>query len=55
MKATHLQVEYLTEPLGLGNARPRFYWRAEDGVTQTAYQIVCTRDGQHRREGHEVF
>ena len=46
MKATHLQVEYLTEPLGLGNAKPRFYWHAEGGITQTVYQIICTRAGK---------
>ena len=46
MKATHLQVEYLTEPLGLGNPKPRFYWICEGGVTQTAYRIVCTRAGK---------
>jgi len=44
MRATHLQVEYLTEPLGLGNPKPRFYWNCEGGVTQTAYQIVCKRN-----------
>ena len=46
MKATHLQVETLTEPLGLGNAKPRFYWNCEGGVSQTAYRIVCTRDSK---------
>ncbi len=46
MKATHLQVEYLTEPLGLGNPKPRFYWNCENGVTQSAYQIICTRAGK---------
>ena len=46
MKATHLQVEYLTEPLGLGNPKPRFYWNCEGGMTQTAYQIICTRAGK---------
>ena len=46
MRATHLQVEYLTEPLGLGNPKPRFYWNCEGGVTQTAYQIICTRAGK---------
>ena len=46
MKATHLQVEYLTAPLGLGNPIPSFYWHAEGGVTQTAYQLVCTRAGK---------
>lgn len=46
MRATHLQVEYLTEPLGLGNPKPRFYWNCEGGMTQTAYQIICTRAGK---------
>lgn len=46
MKAVHLQVEYLTEPLGLGNREPRFYWNCKDGVSQTAYQIICTRAGK---------
>ena len=43
MKATHLQVEYLTAPLGLGNAKPRFFWHCAGGVTQTAYQLVVRR------------
>ncbi len=43
MKAIHLQVDYLTAPLGLGNPKPRFYWNCEGGVRQTAWQIVCTR------------
>lgn len=46
MKATHLQTEYLTEPLGLGIAKPRFFWHCEGGVTQTAYQIIALRDGE---------
>ena len=45
MKAIHLQTEYLTEPLGLGIAKPRFYWNCEDGIKQTAYQIIAQRDG----------
>mgnify|MGYP002624555446 CR=1 FL=1 len=45
MKAIHLQVEYLTEPLGLGTAVPRFYWNCDSGITQTAYQIKCCRNG----------
>ena len=32
-----------TEPLGLGNPAPRFYWNCADGMMQTAYQIVCKR------------
>ncbi len=43
MKAIRLQTEYMTEPMGLGNQTPRFFWNAEGGVTQTAYQIVCRR------------
>lgn len=43
MKATHLQVEYLTRPLGLGNAKPRFFWNCEGGITQTAYRIIVKR------------
>ena len=46
MRAIRLQVEYLTKPLGLGKRKPRFYWNAEDGVTQTAYRIICTRDNE---------
>ena len=46
MRAIHLQTEYLTEPLGLGIAKPRFYWNCEGGVTQTAYQIIAKRDGE---------
>jgi alpha-L-rhamnosidase len=45
MKATNLRTEYLVEPLGLGTARPRFYWNCDGGLTQTAYRIVAHRDG----------
>ena len=41
MRAIRLQTEYLTEPLGLGCARPRFSWNCQDGIKQTAYQIVA--------------
>ena len=46
MRAIHMQTEYLTEPLGLGTAAPRFCWNCEDGKKQTAYQIICTRGGK---------
>ena len=46
MKAIHLQTEYLTEPLGLGIAKPRFYWNCKGGVKQTAYQIVAARGNE---------
>ena len=41
MKAIRLRTDYLKEPLGLGNPKPRFYWNCEGGVKQTAYQIVA--------------
>lgn len=45
MKAIHLRTDYLNEPLGLGNPEPRFYWNCEGGMKQTAYRIICRRDG----------
>ena len=46
MKATHLQTEYLTEPLGLGIINPRFYWNCEGGIKQTAYRVTALRKGE---------
>lgn len=46
MRAIRLRTEYLREPLGLGNALPRFYWNCEGGQQQTAYQILCKRQEQ---------
>lgn len=40
MNATHLRVDYLESPLGLGNTAPRFYWHCGGGERQTAYRIV---------------
>lgn len=45
MRAVRLRTDYLTEPLGLGNPKPRFYWNCEGGLKQTAYRIICQRDG----------
>ena len=44
MKAIRLRTDYLTEPLGLGNSSPRFYWNCEDIMKQTAYQIIAKRN-----------
>lgn len=46
MKANHLRTEYLENPLGLGNPKPRFYWNCAGGIRQTAYQIVCKINGE---------
>lgn len=45
LTAARLRTDYLAEPLGLGNARPRFFWTCAGGVDQTAYRIVAKRDG----------
>lgn len=45
MRATRLRAEYLHEPLGLGVAAPHLSWTCADGVRQTGYRIVATRDG----------
>lgn len=46
MKAVHLQVEYLNEPIGIDVKQPRFYWNCEGGVKQTAYQIIAKRGAE---------
>lgn len=46
MRAVHLQVEYLTTPLGIDIEKPRFYWNCEGGKTQTAYQLKVEKDGE---------
>lgn len=42
MKATRLRVEYLKNPIGIDYRTPRLSWNCEDGVKQTAYQVVAT-------------
>lgn len=54
MRAIHLQTEYLTEPLGLGIRKPRFYWKCEDGKKQLAYQIRAKHDGELVWDSGEV-
>lgn len=42
-----LRIEYLEEPLGLDEPKPRFSWELEDtrrGARQTAYEIVVAND-----------
>ena len=43
MKAIRLRTEYLKNPLGIDIRKPRLQWNCEDGVKQTAYQIVTER------------
>lgn len=44
MIAVNLKTEYLDNPPGIDIIRPRLFWNCADGVTQTAYQIVCRDD-----------
>jgi alpha-L-rhamnosidase len=41
MRAIHLKTEYLVNPVGIDHATPRVFWNCEDGITQSAYQIVA--------------
>lgn len=41
MRATNLTAESLTNPLGLGVACPHLAWVDEDGISQSACQVVC--------------
>jgi alpha-L-rhamnosidase len=46
---TGLRVEYLTNPLGIDAARPRFSWRmtsSERNTMQAAYQVQVTRNAK---------
>lgn len=47
MKAIRLRTEYLNNPIGLGNRKPRLFWNAEGSKKQTAYQIIArTANGE---------
>ena len=46
MKADRLRTEYLCQPVGIDIARPRLSWNCEDGVKQTAYQIIAKVNGE---------
>lgn len=41
MIAVNLETEYLHNPLGIDIAAPRLFWRCENGVKQTACQVIC--------------
>ena len=40
MKAIRLRTEYLINPLGMNIQQPRLFWNCQDGIKQTAWQIV---------------
>lgn len=42
MKAVQLKTEYLKNPIGVDFSHPRFFWNCENGIRQTAYQILAS-------------
>ena len=46
MKAINLKTEYLRNPLGIDIVHPRLSWNCEDGIKQTAYQIIAKVNGK---------
>ena len=41
MKAIRLRVEYLKNPIGIDDRKPRLSWNCEGGIKQTAYHILA--------------
>ena len=46
IKAINLKTDYLTNPLGIDIAHPRFMWNVDGAVKQTAYQIIAKINGE---------
>ena len=46
MRAVNLRCEQLTNPIGIDIIRPRLSWAAENGVKQTAYEVVARKEGE---------
>lgn len=47
METTHLRCEYLENPIGIDETRPRLSWKLQSrkhSAKQTAYQIQCSRE-----------
>ena len=44
MRPVRLKTEYLVNPIGIGIPSPRLFWNCEEGVHQTAYEIVAADD-----------
>ena len=44
MKAADLRVEYLSDPIGIDIASPRFFWKLSGIGAQSAYRIVARKD-----------
>lgn len=46
MRAIRLKTEYLSEPLGMDVTAPRLSWNCQDGMRQSAYQIIAKIGGK---------
>ncbi len=46
MRAVRLRCEQLTDPIGINIIRPRLSWTAENGLLQTAYEVVARKEGE---------
>lgn len=44
MRAINLRTEYMKNPVGIDITKPRLFWNCEDGMTQTAYQILAKNE-----------
>lgn len=46
MRAINLKTEYLKNPVGIDIRNLRLFWNCEDGIKQTAYQIIASVDNE---------
>lgn len=46
MNAINLKCEYLINPIGIDIQKPHLMWNCENGIKQTAYQIVAKSDNK---------
>lgn len=46
MEAINIRTEYMVNPLGLGETKPRITWNCINGLKQTAYQIKTIIDNK---------
>lgn len=49
LKIIELRTDYLENPLGIDNVKPRFMWKIvsdKKNVMQQAYQIICVSEGR---------
>lgn len=55
MRAVELKTEHLTNPIGIDIVNPRFFWKCEGGIRQSAYEIVCRKVCREDEEGEIIW